>query len=304
MKSDRVDLVSTYTTDANIPSTTTWLNASKNQISSCPQISSLTQLSVLNLAHNEFTCIPSQIKSCTLLKALIMNNNQIQKISNLNHLSQMNTLVLSHNQLQSVSGLSSLKLLKKLSIGHNRIDSYPTLFANSDLRELKLNDNLISNVTEQVSFTPKLEILDLGNNRISEYVDIIHLVSLKKLGQLNLKGNPITSKANYREKIKTMLPSLRILDGKKFELGLKKSLESNSTLDSTDATDATEKEVEVDLTEVSSLVKDSKESLDSSMESRKDSPREPTTSTNESKEKKRKRSDSHTMSYTYVVFWP
>ena len=195
------------------------LNLSKNQLKSVKQLENLENLTVLNLSYNALQEIPIGLP--LKLKALILNNNQLSSIKNLK-LYSINTLVLSNNQifhLENVYGLG----LKKLSLGHNLLTEFPNL-ETSDLRELKVNDNQISRVDlEQIKLIPKLEILDLGNNLIKEFRDIIHLMSLK-LRQLNLKGNPICLLKDYQVKIRKMLPSIWVLDGKNIR-NLEKSIQ-------------------------------------------------------------------------------
>ncbi|KAI9209618.1 uncharacterized protein BJ171DRAFT_453769 [Polychytrium aggregatum] len=194
-----------------------YLTLKGNKLETLEGFSTLKNLTVLNLSFNEVTRISSHIQSCTSLKALILNNNSITVIENLTKLTKLNTIVLSHNKIDAISGLGSLAELTKLSVAHNNIHQFPDLTKNSQIREIRLNDNKISSIPETIRFLPSLEILDLGKNQIATFADIAPLSSLIKLTHLNLKGNPICEKENYRESILKMLPSLRILDGDRFD---------------------------------------------------------------------------------------
>lgn len=200
---------------AALPENITWLSLSFNSLASLP--STLPpKLKVLQLSGNSFARLPSALESTPSLGALLLNHNSLVDLSPgpLKNLASLNTLVLSNNQLKSLGSLGSLKSLKKLSAGHNQLSRYPVLHSQSDLRELRLNDNSISSIPPgSPDWTPRLEILDLGNNALSEWGDLVQLVPCERLSQLTLKGNPIAEKTGYREKILKLFPKLRVLDG-------------------------------------------------------------------------------------------
>lgn len=191
------------------------LNLSKNSIQTL-DARELKALIVLNLSWNQIVEFPSLPLN---LKALILNNNLISRVENVSLATAVNTLVLSKNQIYHFENFTALGL-KKLSLGHNALTSLD--INTPDLRELKVNNNQIKTLTsDQVSGFPKVEILDLGNNRIEEFRDLIHLISLKNLRQVNLKGNPITLLKDYSLKIKKMFPRLKVLDGENLRSTLK-----------------------------------------------------------------------------------
>lgn len=93
----------------------------------------------------------------------------------------------------------------------------PDLSYNPLLKELRLNDNQITEIPETLRKCTALEIIDFGNNQIKEWKDIASLGSLLNLHNLNLKGNPLAQKKDYLEKVLDLIPSLRILDGERFD---------------------------------------------------------------------------------------
>lgn len=97
--------------------------------------------------------------------------------------------------------LSSLLKLTKLSAAHNKLTAVPDLSYNVAVKELRLNDNQISDIPETLRKCNAIEILDFGNNQLKNWTDIAPLGSLTKLHNLNLKGNPISSKKDYFEKV-------------------------------------------------------------------------------------------------------
>ncbi|ORX42107.1 hypothetical protein BCR32DRAFT_288417 [Anaeromyces robustus] len=60
-------------------------------------------------------------------------------------------------------------------------------------------------------------ILHLTALIFSLLIFLIVDVSLLHLSNLNLKGNPITQQENYKEKILDLVPSLKVLDGERFD---------------------------------------------------------------------------------------
>lgn len=129
----------------------------------------------------------------------------------------MTLLVLSNNKIKSLPSFETLKSLLKLSAAHNELTEIPDFSANTALKEVKLNDNKITTIPASLRNCGQLTLVDLGNNQISEWKDIAPLGSLLELHNLNLRGNPIASKEDYREKILALIPSLRILDGTRFD---------------------------------------------------------------------------------------
>jgi Leucine-rich repeat (LRR) protein len=100
-----------------------------------------------------------------------------------------------------VPKLSSLAELTKLSAAHNQLTEVPDLTHNVLLKEIRLNDNKITQIPETLRKCNAIEIMDFGNNSISNWSDIAPLGSLLKLHNLNLKGNPLAKKKDYLEKV-------------------------------------------------------------------------------------------------------
>lgn len=104
--------------------------------------------------------------------------------------------------MDTIPELTSLLKLTKLSAAHNKLTAVPNLSYNTAVKEVRLNDNQITDIPESFRKCNAIEILDFGNNKISEWKAIASLGSLTKLNNLNLKGNPISSKKDYFEKVK------------------------------------------------------------------------------------------------------
>ncbi|KAI8811863.1 hypothetical protein BJ742DRAFT_795874 [Cladochytrium replicatum] len=200
----------------------TLLNLANNKLTSFEGLQTLRKLLVLNLSHNEVNHISHHVMNLTALKALILNHNHIKLLDNLQNLRSLTTLVVSHNNLEELSGIGTLTALEKLSAAHNKIRLFPDLSVlnvNQTLEQLRLNDNKITTLPEKLlmPLATSLKILDLGNNLLKDVSACEGLSCLRSLDNLNLKGNPLTKEDGYRERILGLVPTLRILDGERFD---------------------------------------------------------------------------------------
>ncbi|KAI9487209.1 MAG: hypothetical protein EXX96DRAFT_552266 [Benjaminiella poitrasii] len=195
----------------------TLLNLSHNKFKDFTGFQHFNTLNVLNVSHNKLVHMSPHITRVKQLKALILNNNELLEIENIEALHQLNTLVVSHNKIDTVPKLSSNAELTKFSAAHNQLTIVPDFSHNPLLKEIRLNDNKITEIPETLRKCNSIEVLDFGNNKLSDWKSIAALGSLVKLHNLNLKGNPIANKKDYIEKVLELVPSLRILDGERFD---------------------------------------------------------------------------------------
>ncbi|PVV01662.1 hypothetical protein BB560_003910 [Smittium megazygosporum] len=221
----------------------TWLNLSKNSLSSIVGIENLQNLTILNLGYNELFSIPLQIESCHKLKALIINNNSIAALENIFSFADLNTIVASHNKIESVVGLEKLPTLTKLSISDNKLRFFPNFGPNENLKEVRINNNKIAKIPATVQSLLNLSVLDLGNNLIAKWEHIEPLFACKNLKNLNLVGNPITKLPEYEEKIKQAFPKLCILDGLRFDQKFKERKEKRKVIQEIKEREAKEEEL-------------------------------------------------------------
>ena len=141
---------------------------------------SINKLQKVNFTANNIELIPEIINSMTEIKILILNNNKIQKISNLENLIKLEKLELRGNKITKIEGLNNLKNLTKIT----------------------LSCNLITNIEEN-DFLQMDTLIELGlfgnylgieNKTLDKNINDKNIELLKKFGILiknkfkNLKG--------------------------------------------------------------------------------------------------------------------
>ena len=62
---------------------------------------------------------------------------------------------------------------------------------------------------------PRLQTLGLANNKLANLSDLAPLAALPTLLRLDLLGNPVTKKGDYRVHVISLLPKLKLLDGQR-----------------------------------------------------------------------------------------
>jgi hypothetical protein len=171
------------------------LNVSKNSLdadASLEELRYLAQLRTLNIGENlSIKEIRSYImKPLKNLQALIANQCSLTSCSFLRHLIGLNTLILSRNLLSSLN-VQSLVNIRKLSLGHNSFSSFPDLQTLEQLQELRINNNSIDSIPISLLKNKRLKVLDISHNKISVWENIDLLTQLNCLTNLNMRENPL-----------------------------------------------------------------------------------------------------------------
>ena len=122
-----------------------------------------------------------------------MQNNCINDIENIEHLSELDTLNLEHNNISEVANLSGCPNLRTLHLAHNHLETV------DDIEHLVECQNLA--------------VLDLSHNNLED-PDIIGIFEqMPHLSVLNLMGNDVVREIrNYRKTLTARIPSLKYLD--------------------------------------------------------------------------------------------
>ncbi|XP_075231731.1 acidic leucine-rich nuclear phosphoprotein 32 mapmodulin [Lycorma delicatula] len=104
----------------------------------------------------------------------------------------------------------NLEVLSLINVGLTSLKGFPKL---PNLKKLELSDNRISNGLNLLHTSPKLTHLNLSGNKIKDLETLEPLKEFEHLKNLDLFNNDATSVENYREKVFSMIPSLKYLDG-------------------------------------------------------------------------------------------
>ncbi|CAL7933652.1 unnamed protein product [Xylocopa violacea] len=123
-------------------------------------------------------------------------------------------LVLDNCRSTYIVGLTdefvALESLSLINVGLTSLKGFPKL---SSLKKLELSDNRISGGLNLLQSSPKLTHLNLSGNKIKDLDTLQPLKEFKNLKSLDLFNNEVTNLDNYREKVFSLIPSLRCLDG-------------------------------------------------------------------------------------------
>lgn len=127
---------------------------------------------------------------------------------------EIKELTLDNCRSPNIAGLTeeftALETLSLINVGLTNLKGFPKL---PTLKRLELSDNRISNGLHHLKGSPKLTHLNLCGNKIKDYADLEPLKSFSNLEALDLFNNEVTNASDYREKIFSMIPSLKYLDG-------------------------------------------------------------------------------------------
>ncbi|KAJ8386882.1 hypothetical protein AAFF_G00165830 [Aldrovandia affinis] len=190
------------------------------EISQCPSlieihqgIENLTHLQSLILCRNKLSTIPKAVGNLKSLKVLDVSVNELKALPNeLSQLSELNTLNVSCNKLEGLpDGLSRCTKLSTLNISKNEITRFPEDLYSDHLELLSTivaSENLIEELSGDISNLSALKNLDLSNNKLSDIP--FDLADCSKLKEINFRGNKL--KDNRLEKMVNGCQTKSILD--------------------------------------------------------------------------------------------
>ncbi|RKO97788.1 hypothetical protein CXG81DRAFT_29536 [Caulochytrium protostelioides] len=150
---------------------------------------------------------------------LLMQQPFITKMdSTLSTLVKVEHLALSSNMIDKISNLQGLSNLKILSLGRNCLKKIEGLDAVADtLEELWISYNQIERLNG-IECCKKLRVLYASNNKIKAWDGITCLNALPVLEDILLQGNPLEERAtadgNYVAEVSKRFTTVKKLDGK------------------------------------------------------------------------------------------
>ncbi|KAI6114273.1 hypothetical protein F5141DRAFT_1105535 [Pisolithus sp. B1] len=138
------------------------------------------------------------------VRTLSVASNLLTAVTSFSHLLNLENLDISHNDIDSLTQLQCLRHLRELRADGNKIISLEGLQKLDGLTKLSVQENLIREIDLSLYRWPRLEMLDLSQNRLSKLSGLAG--SLPALIALNVDGNAL-------EQIEPggTMPRLRIL---------------------------------------------------------------------------------------------
>jgi Leucine-rich repeat (LRR) protein len=152
--------------------------------------------------------------SCfTGLKHLVQINlfgNYISKMDCFTECTKLRQLYLENNRISRLEGLQNCQCLEELYLGHQQyksaaeftFDDYSLATISKSLVLLDLPEVRLVNC-KPLYFLENLITLNLADNLIEDFEDQVSpmLMTLQSLRTLNLKNNPVTKTAKYRDRV-------------------------------------------------------------------------------------------------------
>lgn len=179
------------------------------------------QLKFLNLEENQIEKI-SNLDSLTKLYSLNLNKNLIKKIENISKLENLEKLSLNYNLIEQIENCEQNFHLKILSIGKNKISSIESI-ENQVLyiEELILSENRIKFIPEKFSL-PYLRFLDLNENKIKKLNEFLYCPCLEKLLLIGnkIEGDNIKPIFKYCTRLREIDLSFNKIEFLSFVLGI------------------------------------------------------------------------------------
>ena len=241
LSGNRLEKVPGYLFSGKISTTLKVLLLDRNELTEVPRClcqsnaskAVFFKLEVINLGRNDIKHLPTELFNSTSwssLKTIYLYRNNISSLSDgifeSSYLYSLAKIDLSYNTLKTVPRYlfqnPALLNLKKLKFHHNQITFLPEkLFNNPYLNNvigIELNNNRIKSIPENFfKHLTRLENIDLRNNKIKHFSQIMLPKKLHQICKLDLSHNEITSTG---ELIRTVLRKSQILNSKKCILDL------------------------------------------------------------------------------------
>ena len=180
----------------------------------------LVHLKKIDLGANRLRVMdPDELANLVNLEELWLGKNKIEKIQGLGNLKKLRRLDVQSNRLEVIEGLTTQNdTLEELYLAHNGITvegaSTPTglQLTFPKLSVLDLCRNRLTNASPFAHLT-SLDELWLSGNKIATFADVACLSTLgQSLDTIYLEYNPLQEDPLYRKKIAELLPSLSQID--------------------------------------------------------------------------------------------
>jgi len=181
------------------------LNLSNNELTSIKDIFKLKKLQELHLEYNNITEIQNEINDCSLLKVLNLSYNRIITMPVLK-LKLLEMLFINSNELTSLSFTIELPSLSELHVSSNSLSEALTTMS---IKKLDISHNRVKDLDKLKN--TRIEELNISYNNIKSDIQLFkQIANIKTLKRINLKGNPLIERSDFKQRLITMLPLLEI----------------------------------------------------------------------------------------------
>ena len=154
-------------TEGDVPTmeSLTSIDVTGQGLTAIPSLTKCVHLTWLNLSANRLHDIPG-LQRCSSLEELNLSDNMLTDIPAISNCNGLKRLDVSFNHLTSLNKIQFLSQLEEINAAHNGITSLLTVGKAVSLQQLHVNDNLIDSSWEiyHLRALPKLEVLDLSGN--------------------------------------------------------------------------------------------------------------------------------------------
>ncbi|TPN82907.1 leucine-rich repeat domain-containing protein [Aquimarina algicola] len=196
-------------------------------------INSQKKITHLNLANQNYTSIPEEIKKFSNLRILNLSNNQLTNLPNwIRDFKKLEVLDLSTNKIKYLPNtIGELTNLSDIELHTNKLTKLPDSFCNlTNITWLAIYDNELQTLPDPIGNLSKLEGIVATNNKIKDLpISIGKLSKLKtvifknnllqtmpksinewiNIDRLDLRENPFTEV--QKKEIRSMFPHKHIL---------------------------------------------------------------------------------------------
>jgi Leucine-rich repeat (LRR) protein len=153
-----------------------------NEIINIKPITSLTNLSNINMSNNNISIIPNEINNLIHLKLLDISHNNIKTFDSIK-LNKLEILLLNNNILNNINGLKDCIKLRRLKLNNNFLTSIPSTISKLELlSEFNISKNPITNhpiYLKKILSIPKL--IGLNKNKFMNNYNKIYIIIMSIL---------------------------------------------------------------------------------------------------------------------------
>lgn len=162
-----------------------------DEILTVSEAEQITKLTVNPDTSKDDVKILKGIRYCKGLQRLTIQFQEVDDITELSYLTNLEYLNLYDNSITDITALSNLKKLKELDLGYNDIIDITALSALTNLEFLVLGHSQIDDLTALANLN-KLRILRVSNETIDDITALSSLTSLEELTLWGLRINDIS----------------------------------------------------------------------------------------------------------------